>query len=108
MGKRQENTHKYDDIIDLPCHVLRNRPHMPILDRAAQFSPFAALSGDDSAVKEAMRLTEEQVDLDEDSKEALDQKLALLKECLNERPEVTITFFRPDDKKEGGAYQTSG
>lgn len=69
-----------------------------------RFSPFAALSGYDSAVKEAMRLTEEQVDLDEDSKEALDQKLALLKECLNERPEVTITFFRPDDKKEGGAY----
>lgn len=59
MGKRQENTHNYDDIIDLPCHVSRNRPHMPILDRSAQFSPFAALSGYDSAVKEAMRLTEE-------------------------------------------------
>lgn len=106
MGNRQADTHKYDDIINLPCHVSQNRPHMPILDRAAQFSPFAALTGYDSAVKEAMRLTEEQIDLDEDSKEALDQKLALLMECLDKHPEVTITFFRPDDKKEGGAYQT--
>lgn len=106
MGNRQADTHKYDDIIDLPCHVSQNRPHMPILDRAAQFSPFAALTGYDSAVKEAMRLTEEQIDLDEDSKAALDRKLSFLKACLNERPEVTVTFFRPDDKKEGGAYQT--
>lgn len=106
MGSRREAMHKYDDIIDLPCHVSPNRPHMPMLDRAAQFSPFAALSGYDSAVKEAMRLTEEEIELDEDSREALDQKLAVLMEHLDEQPDVTVTFFCPDEQKEGGSYQT--
>lgn len=106
MENRQKDTHKYDDIIDLPCHVSQKRPHMPILDRAAQFSPFAALTGYDSAVKEAMRLTEEQIDLDEDSKAVLDRKLAVLMEYLDEGPEVTVTFFLPDDRKKGGVYQT--
>ncbi len=105
MRNGQEDSHRYDDIIDLPCHISKTRPHMSILDRAAQFSPFAALSGYDDAVKEAMRFTEEQPELAEDSREELDRKLALLREHLHERPEVRIVFFQPDDRKEGGEYQ---
>lgn len=105
MEERPEDTHKYDDIIDLPYHSSPNRQHMPVSDRAAQFSPFAALSGYESAVWEAMRLTDSQIDMDEDMRTILDRKLALLMECPGGQPEVAVTFFKPDEKKEGGAYQ---
>jgi len=108
MRNRQEEFHQYDDIIDFPCHVSKTRPQMPILDRAAQFSPFAALSGYGDAVEEAMRLTEEQIELDEDSRENLDRKLMLLKGCMCDRPEVIIAYFQPDDRKEGGIYRMAG
>ena len=79
---------------------------MSLYDRAAQFAPFAALTGYDDAVKEAMRLTDSKPELDENQLEELDQKLADLMTRIEEHPEVTITYFEPDDKKEGGAYIT--
>jgi len=97
-------TNQYDDIINLPHHVSAPRPHMPVLDRAAQFSPFAALTGYEAAVKETARLTDEQVELDEDSKAALEMKLQILSDELSNHPEVEITYFQSDAKKGGGAY----
>ena len=96
----------YDDIINLPHHQSKNHPHMSLYDRAAQFAPFAALTGYDDAVKEARRLTDSKPELDENQLEELDQKLADLTTRIEEHPEVTITYFEPDDKKEGGAYVT--
>lgn len=98
--------HRYDDIINLPHHVSAKHPHMPALDRAAQFSPFAALTGHDAAIKETARLTDEQVELDENRKEVLDRQLQEIREHLSERPEVTITYFVPDERKLGGSYVT--
>ena len=99
-------THEYDDIINLPHHVSTRHPPMPMYDRAAQFAPFAALTGHDAAIKETERLTEDWVELDEDSKELLDEKLQVIREHLDERQEVTITYFEPDERKQGGAYRT--
>lgn len=98
--------HRYDDIIDLPHHVSTKHPHMAPIDRAAQFSPFAALTGHDAAIKETARLADERVDLDEDSKAFLDGRLQILREHLSERPDVTFTFFTPDARKNGGSYIT--
>ena len=98
-------TGKYDDIIHLPHHVSATHPRMPMLDRAAQFSPFAALTGYEAAVRETARLTDQRVELDENAKAELDQKLRLLL-SLPGQPEVSITHFRPDERKEGGAYET--
>ena len=96
----------YDDIINLPHHQSKNHPHMSLHDRAAQFAPFAALTGYDDAVKEARRLTDSKPELDENQLEELDQKLADLMSRIEEHPEVVVTYFEPDDKKEGGAYVT--
>ena len=96
----------YDDIIDLPHHVSKTRPQMSMLDRAAQFSPFAALTGYDAAIKETGRLTDEKIELDEDTKAALDMKQAYLIEMIDEQPEITIIYFLPDARKAGGAYVT--
>lgn len=97
-------SNKYDKIINLPHHVSSTRPHMSMIDRAAQFSPFAALTGYDAAVKETARLTEQKIELDEYEKAALDQRILLLQEHLKELPEVTITHFVPDEHKDGGKY----
>ena len=96
----------YDDIINLPHHQSKNHPHMLMHDRAAQFAPFAALTGYDDAIKEARRLTDSKPELDENQLEELDQKLADLMSRIEEHPEVVVTYFEPDDKKEGGAYVT--
>ena len=80
---------------------------MPISDRAAIFSPFAALSGHGAAIAETARLTDRQMELDEDTKAELDQKQAVLLEHITEQPEITVTWFVPDEKKEGGAYVTT-
>ena len=96
----------YDDIINLPHHVSSTRPQMSMLDRAAQFSPFAALTGYDAAIKETGRLTDEKIELDEDTKAALDMKQAYLIEMIDEQPEITIIYFLPDARKAGGAYVT--
>lgn len=96
----------YDDIIDLPHHTSPTRPRMSILERAAQFSAFQALSGYDAAIKETGRLTDERVELDEDAVNILDMKFQMIIENLQEEPEVSITYFKPDERKEGGAYET--
>ena len=100
-------TNPYDDIINLPHHQSLTRPHMSAYDRAAQFSPFAALTGYDDAVAETARLTDTKVELDEYSKEALNERLNMIQESLNEQPEISITYFLPDKKKTGGAYITT-
>lgn len=106
---------KYADIIDLPHHQSATRPHMPVEDRAAQFSPFAALTGYEDAVKETARLTDERIELDEYSKEALNLQLKRIKEGLRLRGrfdgqsddsgmKVAVIYFVPDERKSGGAY----
>ena len=95
---------RYDEIINLPHHVSKTRPQMPMSDRAAQFAPFAALTGYDSAIKETGRLTAERIELDEEALTALDMKHQLLMDALNEAPKVTITYFQPDERKAGGKY----
>ena len=97
---------KYDDIIHLPHHESTRHPKMPALDRAAQFLPFAALTGHDAAVRETARLTDNRAELDEIRKEELDLHLQMLQEQLAQKPQVSITYFVPDVKKDGGAYFT--
>ena len=94
----------YDDILHLPHHVSEKHPPMSRLDRAAQFSPFAALTGYEAAVEETARLTDRRIELDEGEKAAIDQRLTLVQERLPVPTEVTITYFVPDKKKAGGAY----
>lgn len=95
---------RYDEIINLPRHVSKTRPQMPMSDRAAQFAPFAALTGYDSAIKETGRLTDERIELDEEALTALDRKYQLLMDTLDDAPEVTIIYFQPDERKAGGQY----
>ena len=99
-------TTPYDDIIHLPHHVSRNHPQMPLRDRAAQFAPFAALTGYEAAVEETARLTAERRELDPQEAEELNRRLATLISRLPDRPEVTIEYFVPDERKSGGAYVT--
>ena len=98
---------RYNEIINLPHHVSKTRPQMPMSDRAAQFAPFAALTGYDAAIKETGRLTDERIELDEEALTALDMKYQLLMDALNEAPKVTITYFQPDERKAGGKYITA-
>ena len=100
-------TDAYDDIINLSHHVSATRPHMTTLDRAAQFSPFAALTGYDSAIKETARLTDKRVELDEYTKDALNNRLQIIADRIKEHPKISITYFKPDTKKDGGAYVTA-
>ena len=94
----------YQKIIGLPHHVSKTRPQMPMSDRAAQFAPFAALTGYDSAIKETGRLTDERIELDEGALTALNMRYQLLMDALDEEPEVTITYFQPDERKAGGKF----
>lgn len=98
---------RYDDIIDLPHHISTVRAPMSMSDRAAQFSPFAALTGYDDAIRETGRLTDTEAELTEDMLCALDQKFSALAEHLGEKPTVCITYFQPDSRKAGGAYVTA-
>ena len=99
-------TGPYDDIIDLPRPVSKKHPPMPMMKRAAQFLPFAALTGFEGEIAEAARLTEPAPELGEDALVALDERLALLRQRLSDRPEITLTRFLPDEKKAGGRYET--
>ncbi len=105
---RSEGQGSYADIIDLPHPVSKRHPQMPLSDRAAQFAPFAALTGHGEAIKETARLTDSFVELDEEQKEKLDKRLQMLfaeigKDPLREH-EIKATYFQPDEKKDGGAY----
>lgn len=101
-----KKTNKYDDIIHLPHHESSKRAPMSIYDRAAQFSPFAALTGYEAVIEETGRLTDYQVELDESGKAMVDEKLRLILESIDEQPGVNITYFRPDERKLGGSYAT--
>ena len=100
-----KETHRYDDIINLPRPVSRKRSPMSNLDRAAQFSPFAALTGYDAVIAESGRLTDTQIELDEGGKALLDERLQEIREHLEEHPSVKLTVFCPDSRKSGGAYE---
>lgn len=91
----------------MPHHTSPNRPRMPEIDRAAQFSPFAALTGYDSTVAEVGRLTDKRLDISEDAKTVLNEKMQMILDRLDDKPVVTITYFVPDNRKDGGAYVTT-
>ncbi len=97
----------YDDILRLPHPASERHPRMPISERAAQFSPFAALTGHSAAIAETARVTQRRIEPDEDERAALDRKQRRLAELARERPEVAVTWFRPDERKEGGSYVVS-
>ena len=97
---------KYDDIIDLPHPTSQNHPRMSLYDRAAQFSPFAALTGHSAAIAETGRLTDRRVELDEYEMARVDAELQRLQELLPGGPTASITYFVPDERKNGGSYQT--
>lgn len=111
-----EPKNPYEDIIHLPHPVSMTRPQMPVADRAAQFSPFAALTGYETAIKETARLTQQRIELDETQKHVINEKLQMIQESILSSREykenealhqvIEITYFRPDDKKEGGSYET--
>ena len=97
---------KYDDIIDLPHPTSQNHPRLSLYDRAAQFSPFAALTGHHAAIAETGRLTDQRIELDESEIARVDAELQHLQELLPDRPTVSITYFVPDERKSGGSYRT--
>ena len=97
---------KYDDIINLPHHVSKKHPRMSLEARSAQFAPFAALTGYDEIIRETARLTNQRIEINEELKAILDEKLQILREQIHTKPNVTITYFVPDLKKDGGRYVT--
>lgn len=96
---------KYEDIINLPRPVSK-RPHMSRYDRAAQFSAFAALTGHDAAIKETARLTTEKIILDENQNTIISRKLKIIQDNISGRPKLCFIYFKPDERKSGGAYLT--
>ena len=106
MTSNRTDPHRYDDLLDLPHHVSITHPHMPLYDRAAQFAPFKALTGYEDDVEETARLTDQRIELDADTIERLDARLRLLEEHLADAPTVSITYFLPDERKDGGSYET--
>ena len=97
----------YADILTLPHHKASNRPQMSMHDRAAQFSPFAALTGFDDVIAETGRRTDQKIELSESQMTLLNQKLNLIDDAVQDgyHPMVTVVYFVPDAKKEGGSYQ---
>lgn len=103
----RDDIHRYDDIIDLPHPEPRHHVRMTPENRAAQFAPFAALTGHGAAVRETARLTERRIELDENMKAELDEKLRYIMEQSGQRPQISVTYFIPDEKKAGGTYVTA-
>lgn len=97
---------KYDDIINLPHHISKKHPRLSIEQRAAQFAPFAALTGFEDEIKETARTTESRIELDEEEKKKINNILQKIKSKIYEKPQVAITYFVPDLKKNGGEYKT--
>lgn len=97
---------QYDDIINLPHHISKKHPQMSLYARSAQFAPFAALTGYEEAVKETARETNERIDIDDELKSILDGKLQIILEQIKNHPEISITYFIADTKKDGGEYVT--
>ena len=99
--------HRYDDVIYRQHPTSKKHPRMPRMNRAAQFAPFAALTGYEESIEETARLTDRRIELSEYEIEELNAKLNFIQEHIKEQPEVTITYFQPDERKEGGAYITA-
>ncbi len=104
MDKHENSA--YDDIINLPCPVSSKHPRMPIGDRAAQFSPFAALVGYEDAITETGRVTDDKHELSEEAKTVLDEKLRIIMNLTEDLPILEITYFVADKRKNGGSYVT--
>ena len=94
----------YEDIINLPPHISKKHPQPSMMDRAARFAPFAAITGYEEMVLEEARVTEDRIDLDEETLSLLNEKLSMIQEFLYDEPQIKITYFEPDKKKTGGAY----
>ena len=105
VSQNQNDPHRYDDMLEMPHHVSGTHRHMTMEQRAAQFSPFAALTGYDEAIQESSRLTSRRIELSEEEQEELDRKLRFLSLHEKEKPEVTVTWFEEDPYKEGGSYR---
>ncbi len=101
-----EISHQYDDIIDLPHHISEKHPQMPLIDRAAQFSPFAALTGYDAAIVETARLTGHKRELTEERKQEINLQLSALQARIKTDPAIMVVYYEADARKEGGAYKT--
>lgn len=99
-----EKSDKYNDIINLPHHVSEKHVRMTIEERSAQFAPFSALTGYDDVIKETARETNSRIEINEEQKTILNKKLLLIKEKIHNRPKITVTYFIPDVKKDGGKY----
>ena len=97
---------QYDDIINLPHHISKKHPQMSLYARSAQFAPFTALTGYEEAVKETARETNERIDIEDELKSILDGKLQIILEQIKNHPEISITYFIADSKKNGGEYVT--
>ena len=106
MSEYYKDANRYDDIINLPHHQSMERAHMSLHDRAAQFAPFAALTGHEEAIEETARLTDAKIILDESVVEKINERLYEISQHLTEKRNVSITYFRPDILKKGGAYLT--
>jgi len=106
MSGYYKDEHRYDDIIHLPYHQSATRVHMSLHDRAAQFAPFAALTGHEEAIEETARLTDERIILDETAIEKINEKLYEMAQHLSEKWNVSIMYFRSDALKQGGMYLT--
>lgn len=106
MSEYYKDANRYDDIINLPHHQSTERAHMSLHDRAAQFAPFTALTGHEEAIEETARLTDAKIILDESAVEKINEKLYEISQHLTEKWNVSITYFRPDALKKGGAYLT--
>ena len=101
-----ESEQKYADIINMPHHTSKTKPRMTMINRAVQFSPFAALTGYDAAVRETARLTDERIELDECTKEILSDKLQMIEDHNDDFWDITFLYFELDKKKSGGAYRS--
>ena len=95
---------KYGDIINLPHHNPKTKPRMSIYDRAAQFSPFAALTGHDEVIDETARLTDKYSNLSEETERVINEKLSILNGMIDKSPKVSVVYFKPDLLKDGGKY----
>ena len=101
-----KSTGKYDDIINMPRHISKKHPQMSLEARSAQFAPFAALTGYDEQIEETSRITCQKKELNEELKEILNEKLQIIQEKIDTKPEITVTYFIDDLKKNGGEYVT--
>ena len=97
---------KYDDIINMSHHISKKHPRMSLENRSAQFAPFAALTGYEDEVEETARITDKKIEITDEIKSTINMRLQIIQEKINTKPKVTIKYFIPDNKKEGGSYKT--